>query len=688
MQQLLSRDTASAGCCSSCTRRAQPNFSSDSALLRGRWTRRSLALAVLSALLLLATFVTLLELDAATARIRAVIFATALIAGSWPVAVLVDTSLLHWSPVAAVRSGCCARHAASWVATGHGPLAVMVWAGACMVIVDLALQSALPEYDFAGIFNTAVYILVLAALIVVRRVVVRLSVQRVARGATMENLETLVHIRDTLGALFLPPQAEAPPPDVTLDDLVDMDLTHQLRWAESAQLVVAAPPGMAKGGGPKRSFWPLHMAPHVTQSTPPTPCEEETHVAAYPTIHLASRSQAARAAKALFPILFSQVATCTPPPPGAVAPAPDVDGVDSGATRLRQRGSGDTRSPSPPETRTASVMVEAVVMPARQPGRALGLEHLETVLGHEEAGALLSRLDVSGDSRVSLAEFTEGIAGMWDSFATAQATLAGRTTVSSAVSILVDAALIFVAVVFLFIVYQLDVSAVLLPLSAVLLAVSFAIGPSVSRLVASLTFVLGVRPFDVGERIILQNVLNGGKLDVLAVGVMSCTFKFAETGAHVTIGNDVLSTMPVQNLSRTATTTVLLPCKVPSNITSAQLAALERWLQEHCRQYSVHWGPAPKVYVLGLSHGLDGTVDIMLYLQYQRPPAQSARLAVARSQMWMALSEKFSSWGFVFQRPVQPVAMSDGGWAGGQAPHLHHTDGTTAHAAVPSVDVV
>ncbi|CAE7917850.1 MSL10, partial [Symbiodinium sp. KB8] len=395
-----------------------------------------------------------------------------------------------------------------------------------------------------------------------------------------------------------------------MDDLVDMDLTHQLRWAESAQLVVAAPPGMAKGAGPRRSFWPLHMAPHVAQSTPSTHCEDETHAAAYPTIHLASRSQAARAAKALFPILFSQVATCTPPPPGAVAPAPDVDGVDSGATRLRQRGSGDTRSPSPPETRTASVMVEAVAMPARQPGRALGLEHLETVLGHEEAGALLSRLDVSGDSRVSLAEFTEGIAGMWDSFATAQATLAGRTTVSSAVSILV-----------------LDVSAVLLPLSAVLLAVSFAIGPSVSRLVASLTFVLGVRPFDVGERIVLQNVLNGGKLDVLAVGVMSCTFKFAETGAHVTIGNDVLSTMPVQNLSRAATTTVLLPCKVPSNITSAQLAALERWLQEHCRQYSVHWGPAPKVYVLGLSHGLDGTVDIMLYLQYQRPPAQSARLA-------------------------------------------------------------
>ena len=189
-----------------------------------------------------------------------------------------------------------------------------------------------------------------------------------------------------------------------------------------------------------------------------------------------------------------------------------------------------------------------------------------------------------------------------------------------------------------------------------LLAVSFAVGPSLSRLVASLTFVLAVHAYAVGDRVMLQGVAGGVKMDVLAVGVVSTTFRNAETGIPVVIGNDILATMPVANLTRAVISICVLRVKVPGSCTGVQLQALREWLVGYCKDHPAEWAQSPNVFVEGVGAGDDGTISIMLWMRFLRPPSQGLRFAAARTELWMALSDKFKAWDFHFARPTLPIA--------------------------------
>ena len=650
------RGTASESCCC-ISHEGIPDYSTQSSLLHGWYLRRSAAAGLLVGLTCLAVYVGLYTTDTLDRQVRSAILSAALMLLAWPVSILLDATFMHWLPTSFVRNGCCSRHAATWTAIGHGPLAVALWASAAMLTVHFALQPPRPSANLLLLFRGAACVLVLAGLGIVRRAIVRLSLQRVVQGAATEHLETLVYVHSTLTALFMRPGVPGPGGSMSLAEVLDMEASDQLRWAENLQLLVTAPKGMHSASAHRKSLWPLRKDRGLSRSSTSsllTDGKGDKKHHKKRVILLGSRGQAVRAAKALFHSLYEACLSPAEGPKTAVAEAPTMEQLrpppppSSSSVRMRRSGAAHPDVPG-----TSSMADHA----DHHTARALELHHLEAILGQQEGGALMSRLDTSGDGSISLAEFSQGIGGMWDSFANAQATLAGRTTVSSAVSILVDAGIILVAIGAGFAVFQLDVSAVLLPLSAVLLAVSFAIGPSVSRLVASLTFVLAVQPFDVGDRVVMERVIDGSRLDVVAVGVMASEFRSVETGVMVTIGNDVLSTMPVQNLTRASSAMVRLPCKVPSTVTGAQIQALKAWLSEYCKEHATEWAQNPLVFVDSLQHGTDGTICLILRMRFLRSPAQSPRLATARTDLWVALSERFRDWGFHFARTPQPIRL-------------------------------
>ena len=68
--------------------------------------------------------------------------------------------------------------------------------------------------------------------------------------------------------------------------------------------------------------------------------------------------------------------------------------------------------------------------------------------------------------------------------------------------------------------FQVSFLDAIVPLGTVLVAISFAIGNTVKEVVESLVFILGVRPYDVGDRI---TVNSGPTLIVRKIDIMTTT---------------------------------------------------------------------------------------------------------------------------------------------------------------------
>ena len=90
--------------------------------------------------------------------------------------------------------------------------------------------------------------------------------------------------------------------------------------------------------------------------------------------------------------------------------------------------------------------------------------------------------------------------------------------------------------------------------------------------------------------------------------------------------------------------------------TGVQLQALREWLVGYCKDHPAEWAQSPNVFVEGVGAGDDGTISIMLWMRFLRPPSQGLRFAAARTELWMALSDKFKAWDFHFARPTLPIA--------------------------------
>lgn len=123
----------------------------------------------------------------------------------------------------------------------------------------------------------------------------------------------------------------------------------------------------------------------------------------------------------------------------------------------------------------------------------------------------------------------------------------------------VDTVFWLLMLIFAQILMQIDTSSYLAPLLTIVFGFSFAIAPILSNLFLSLSFVLFMHPFDVGQKIIIgkgtETQLNGL---VTSISLMYTTLSSRES-ERVSLPNHVLFFARIQNVSESKNITFVIP---------------------------------------------------------------------------------------------------------------------------------
>lgn len=235
----------------------------------------------------------------------------------------------------------------------------------------------------------------------------------------------------------------------------------------------------------------------------------------------------------------------------------------------------------------------------------LSLAHFAAALGVEDASfyeRAFALCDKDGDGKCTLDEFITFFENVYSDLQSLKSSLSGSESSVSALSFLANAVALVATAIAAFVIFEVSLTAVVVPLSTLFVSLSFAVGPSVSNVVGSLIFVFE-RRFDVGDRVTSSIVGPPGEiLTVQRIDVLTTSF-LTFTNRHVCVPNFSLASSVIENLTRSPAANVHLALSVSTRTTSKQLEALQSRLRRFTEAESSSFKPGVFFRVRGIEHG-------------------------------------------------------------------------------------
>jgi len=200
-------------------------------------------------------------------------------------------------------------------------------------------------------------------------------------------------------------------------------------------------------------------------------------------------------------------------------------------------------------------------------------------------------LDSDRNGFVGQDEFVGAFRAFFASWASTQERLKSYGAVSNAITWAVDAT--FVLVMFLAIlgIFGLDATSILVGTGTFVLSVSFAIGPSIQRLLDSLVLVLLLQPYDVGDHVSLSGLAGGAAHVVTSIDVLTTEFEHVQNLKRTLLRNADVMGMGICNLKNSTRAGLLPIFIVDHSITAEQLDELKRRVSEFVAQRPLEFWP-------------------------------------------------------------------------------------------------
>jgi hypothetical protein len=179
---------------------------------------------------------------------------------------------------------------------------------------------------------------------------------------------------------------------------------------------------------------------------------------------------------------------------------------------------------------------------------------------------------------------------MATAWAATQKSLESYGGLSGALHILANLIYFLAELILVLAIYQIDFNSVYLPISTVIISLSFALSPTIQSLVTNLYFILVMVPYENGDRVAIENIAGGGNLTVQAVNFVSSEFTDS-AGKRVIVPNTRVATLAVTNLRRSPVASFSPKFTVPASVSGEQLKALADAVAAYVRGRVFDWKP-------------------------------------------------------------------------------------------------
>lgn len=265
---------------------------------------------------------------------------------------------------------------------------------------------------------------------------------------------------------------------------------------------------------------------------------------------------------------------------------------------------------------------------------------------------VISSMDSRGVGHISLNEFVGAVHELASSWKAARADLNGqRGAATSAAGILANIVWLIATVAFSVLLLGVDLTPALLPLGTAALATSFAIGPSIQQVLASLILVLVQRPFNAGDPVLIKSI-GPDPVIVDRVEIMSTTFK-SRMGTTMTVANDKLRAEIIENYRQVRPARVRATCQLIPNVAEDQLKAVHAEVREYLATRPGEFHPAAVFVYNILPHGV---LEMMCVARHTQGWVTAAR-EMSRAGLAFALHNAAAKQGILYYAPVLALPM-------------------------------
>ena len=139
-------------------------------------------------------------------------------------------------------------------------------------------------------------------------------------------------------------------------------------------------------------------------------------------------------------------------------------------------------------------------------------------------------------------------------------------------------------------VYNVNFYNLYLPISTIIISLSFIVGPAFQRLLDNLLFVLSQIPFENGDKITLDRVSNGAVLTVVQINFLTTEF-LDGSGKRIIVRNVDIQSMTISNLRLSPNAAFSQKFVLRMTVTGAELARLKERVTAYVKTHSLDWKP-------------------------------------------------------------------------------------------------
>lgn len=201
--------------------------------------------------------------------------------------------------------------------------------------------------------------------------------------------------------------------------------------------------------------------------------------------------------------------------------------------------------------------------------------------------------------------------------------------------------------------FGMDTTTIILTMSSLLIATSFALGTSISRMVESSYFLLATKPFNVGDRIILE-----GSPTIYIVSTIQLITTTVRTldNKIVFLPNHVLASSTIINLNRHPVSTIIIPLQVGFDTSLAQLEGLKPKISEFIKVNKKVWKPSSlEIFYDSIQEQNRLRFDIWVESYYKHQ--EGLRLYRAKNDLLLHILKCLKELGITYSLPTQPLSL-------------------------------
>lgn len=244
---------------------------------------------------------------------------------------------------------------------------------------------------------------------------------------------------------------------------------------------------------------------------------------------------------------------------------------------------------------------------------------------------------------------------MYNSWAATQSSLATYGTISAAVRILVDVISAVIVVIVILQIFNISYSQAILPFTTFLVAFSFALGPTIQRMIDSLLFVAVIAPMDVNDSVSIPSINSGATLKVDKIFLLTTEF-IDGTNRKIIARNSDLISQNIVNLKQSGS--VSLSCKFTVTAgcaTPETLAQVKATVLQYLLDHGISWKPKLSLSVAAS----DGNrLDLTFSYTHNNSWSDSGKAFTDQTHLVLFITETLKAAGLEYRNPSSNVDVS------------------------------